>query len=58
MEINNKILNYIKQIQNPYILKEKNMAVRFEYSENGKKFEDIFMEIILSKNAVDAEHEK
>ena len=44
-----KIIEYIKETENPYKLKIDNMIVELEYSENHKKFNECMLNILKQK---------
>ena len=48
-----KILDYLRQIKNPYMYKNRGYIVEVEYKEDGKTFEEIFTKII--ENIMDKE---
>ena len=47
-----EIIEYIKKIDNPYILKVGNMIVEFKYTENNKRFSECIQNILKQKNKI------
>ena len=44
-----KIMEYLKKTENPYILKVGDIVVNIEYSENYKKFNECILNILKQK---------
>ena len=44
-----KVIEYLKQTENPYQIKIEEMNVTFEYSENGKTIKDCMINILNQK---------
>ena len=43
-----KMLNFIKRVKNPYLFKVGDVAVRVVFNENGLSFQELFEELIKS----------
>ena len=52
MQMNDKLIEYLKQKENPYKIKVENMNVTFEYSRNGKTIKDCIINILKQKGKV------
>lgn len=44
-----KIIEYLKKTENPYMLKVGDIVVNIEYSENYKKFNECIVNILKQK---------
>ena len=44
-----KIIKYLNETENPYILKVEDMVVEFEYSDIKKKFNECIINILKQK---------
>lgn len=44
-----KIIEYLKKTENPYMLKVGDIVVNIEYSENYKKFNECILNILKQK---------
>ncbi len=44
-----KIIDYLKKTENPYMLKVGDIVVNIEYSENYKKFNECILNILKQK---------
>ena len=49
MKDQEKIINYLNNIENPYILKVGDMVVEIEYSEIKKNFKECMLNILKQK---------
>lgn len=49
MKENSKIVNYLLNTKEPYILEVDNMQVEMEYCETDKKFKDCMLNILKQK---------
>ena len=52
MQMQNKLIEYLKQTENPYKIKVENMSVTFEYSENSKAIYECMINILKQKSKV------
>lgn len=44
-----KMIEYLKKIENPYMLKVGDMVVKIEYSKNSKKFNECMLNILKKR---------
>lgn len=52
MKNQDKIMKYLNNIENPYIMKNENMNVRIEYSDNNKTFNECMQNILKRKRKI------
>ncbi len=46
---NEKIINYLSKVQNPYQINVENIVVTMEYTETNKKFNECMVNILKAK---------